>query len=123
MSVDPPATARRLKGRLQVSFTFLSDPEGVLLDAVGIRHRGGYVIDGSDIAYPTSMLVDERGVVRWLYQADNYRERVKPEAIFAAMDALGPPESVPAGEAESEGAAAGAGEGETNAAGAGAGGS
>lgn len=113
MSVDPSATSKRLKNRLQASFTFLSDPEGVLLDAVGIRHRGGR-IDGADIAYPTSLLVDEGGTVRWLYQADNYRERAKPEAIFAAIGALGPPRPVPAAPAEVE-AEAGPADGATTA--------
>ncbi len=112
VSVDPPATSKRLKGRLRAGFTFLSDPEGVLLDAIGIRHREGYVVDGSDIAYPTSMLVDESGTVRWLYQADNYRERAKPEAIFAAIDALGPPAPMTTGEAEGAADSAGAGGGE-----------
>ena len=87
MSVDPPEASRRLKERLGSDFTFLSDPEGRLLDALGIRHRGDRN-DGVDIAYPTAMLVDAGGVVRWIFQSDTYRERARAEEIFAAIAAL-----------------------------------
>ena len=87
MSVDPPDVSKRLKDRLNVGFTFLSDPQGVLLDALGIRHRGARQ-DGEDIAFPTAVLVDDAGVVRWTYQSDTYRQRAQPETIFAAIDGL-----------------------------------
>ena len=87
MSVDPPGVSKRLRDRLSVRFTFLSDPAGELLDQLGIRHRGGG--DGSDIAYPTSILVDAEGRVRWIYQSDTYRQRARPEDVLAAIVALG----------------------------------
>lgn len=87
MSVDPPAASRRLKERLKSRVTFLADPEGVLLDGIGIRHRGGRD-DGADIAYPTAMLVDAGGVVRWIFQSDTYLERARAEEIFAAIAEL-----------------------------------
>jgi peroxiredoxin len=87
VSVDPPAASRRLKERLKSRFTFLSDPGGVLLDGIGIRHRGGRN-DGADIAYPTAVLVDAGGVVRWIFQSETYRERARAEEIFAAIAAL-----------------------------------
>jgi peroxiredoxin len=87
VSVDPPAASRRLKERLTSRFTFLADQEGVLLDALGIRHRGGRN-DGVDIAYPTAVLVDADGVVRWVFQSGTYRERARAEEIFAAIAEL-----------------------------------
>lgn len=87
MSVDPPAASRRLKERLNSRFTFLADQEGVLLDGLGIRHRGGRN-DGADIAYPTAVLVDADGVVRWIFQSGSYRERARAEEIFAAIAEL-----------------------------------
>jgi peroxiredoxin len=87
VSVDSPAASRRLKARLQSRFTFLADEQGVLLDALGIRHRGGRN-DGADIAYPTAVLVDGRGVVRWTFQSHSYRERARAEEIFAAIAEL-----------------------------------
>ena len=87
MSVDPPAASRRLKERLKSRFTFLSDSEGVLLDGLGIRHLGGRN-DGGDIAYPTAVLVDGDGVVRWIFQSDTYRDRARAEQIFGAIAEL-----------------------------------
>lgn len=87
MSVDPPSVSRRLKQRLKSRFSFLADPEGVLLDGLGIRHRGGRN-DGVDIAYPTAVLVDGDGVVRWIFQSDTYRERARAAEIFGAIAEL-----------------------------------
>jgi peroxiredoxin len=87
VSVDPPAESRRLKQRLKSRFTFLADQEGALLDRLGIRHRGGRN-DGVDIAYPTAVLVDADGVVRWIFQSSSYRERARAEEIFAAIAGL-----------------------------------
>jgi len=87
VSVDPPAASRRLQGRLNSRFTFLADQDGALLDKLGIRHRGGRN-DGVDIAYPTAVLVDGEGVVRWIFQSHTYRERARAEEIFAAIKEL-----------------------------------
>jgi peroxiredoxin len=87
VSVDPPAVSRRLKEGLNSRFTFLADQEGVLLDGLGIRHRGGRN-DGGDIAYPTAVLVDADGVVRWIFRSNTYRERARAEDIFAAIAEL-----------------------------------
>jgi peroxiredoxin len=87
VSVDPPAASRRRRDRLNAHFTFLADQEGALLDRLGIRHRGGRN-DGVDIAYPTAVLVDADGVVRWIFRSDTYRERARAEEIFAAIEEL-----------------------------------
>ena len=87
VSVDPPAASKRLREHLKLRFTFLSDPEGELLDALGIRHRAGRA-DGADIAYPTSVLVDAGGTVRWIFHSDTYRARARPQQVFAAIEAL-----------------------------------
>ena len=94
MSVDPPETSRRLRERLRTRFTFLSDADGVLLDALGIRHRNAH--QGRDIAFPTALLVDADGIVRWTFQADTYRQRARPQEVFAAIEAL-PPSPDPSG--------------------------
>ncbi len=87
VSVDPPEISRRLKAKLESRFTFLSDPEGVLLDDLGIRHRSD-AVEGRDIAFPTALLIDADGLVRWAYQSDTYRQRARPEAVFAAIAGL-----------------------------------
>jgi peroxiredoxin len=76
-----------LRDRLEVQFTFLADTDSALLDALGIRHQGAGT-DGGDIAFPTALLVDSDGIVRWIYQSDTYRQRARPEQIFAAIAAM-----------------------------------
>ena len=88
VSVDPPDASAALKQRLQCDFTFLSDPDGKVLDRLNIRHRGGRERDQGDIAYPTQVLVDKDGIVRWTYESDNLRVRAHPEQIFTAIAAL-----------------------------------
>jgi peroxiredoxin len=89
VSVDPPETSKALKERLESDFTFLCDTEGTLLDALGIRHRNGR--PGRDLAFPTAILVDSKGIVRWTYQSDTYRQRARPEEIFRAIEQLSQP--------------------------------
>lgn len=86
VSVDPPETSEALRRRLQSPFTFLSDPDGAVLDRLNIRHRSGH--ERHDIAYPTQVLVDKHGIVRWTFASDNFRVRARPEQIFAAIAAL-----------------------------------
>ena len=37
---------------------------------------------------PTAILVDSRGVVRWTYESETYRQRADPEQIFRAIAQL-----------------------------------
>lgn len=72
------------------SFDFLSDADGRWIDFFGVRHAGGRVQDGGDIAQSAGFLVDGRGRLVWQRLAVNYRVRPKPEEILAAADqALG----------------------------------
>ncbi len=59
----------------------------MLLDSLNIRHRGGRR-DGADMAFPTAILVDGDGIVRWTFQSDTYRERARPEDVFRALEQL-----------------------------------
>ena len=87
--MDPPEVSAALKERLQSDFTFLSDERGALLDALNIRHRAAGP-NGADIAFPTAILVDGRGIVRWTFQSDTYRERARPDQVFRALERLRP---------------------------------
>ena len=90
VSVDRPEASRALKEKLESDFTFLCDTEGVLLDELGIRHRTDSSFDGvpDSIAFPTAILVDDQGIVRWAYRSDTYRQRARPEQIFAAIEEM-----------------------------------
>ena len=86
VSVDPPEISRALKERLESNFVFLCDSEGMLLDALNIRHRNGQ--PGRDLAYPAAILVDSKGIVRWTFETETYRQRARPEDIFHAIEKL-----------------------------------
>lgn len=86
VSVDPPEISKALKERLESNFIFLCDSEGTLLDALGIRHRNGQ--PGRDIAFPAAILVDSKGIVRWTYESETYRQRARPDDIFRAIERL-----------------------------------
>ena len=86
MSVDPPATSKGLKERLESNITFLCDTEAVLLDKLNIVHRDAP--GTGDIAFPTAILVDSKGVVRWTYETETYRQRAGPEEVMRAIERL-----------------------------------
>ena len=99
VSVDPPEVSERLRQRLGFDIRFLSDPGGLLLDSLGLRHEGGrppaFIAPaapgapppGPDIFLPATFLVDGDGVVRWVYRPDTYRMRATPDEVVAAIDA------------------------------------
>ncbi len=89
MSVDPPETSEALRQQLKLPFTFLSDPEGKLLDLLNVRDKGGNP-NGVEVAFPTQILVDKEGTVRWVYESGNYRIRARPDQVFAAVADLSP---------------------------------
>jgi peroxiredoxin len=88
VSVDPPEVSEALRRRLNLDFTFLSDPDGIVLDALNIRHREGRMQDGGDVAFPTQILVDRDGIVRWTYAPESYRVRARPGDVFAEIARL-----------------------------------
>jgi peroxiredoxin len=99
VSVDPPEVSQALRQRLRLPIGFLSDPHGTLMDALHIRHRNamppppfGRAVpagEGRDLFMATSFLLDEAGVIRWIYRPDTYRVRAPARALLQAIDALG----------------------------------
>ncbi|MEA2569330.1 MAG: hypothetical protein QOI24_1331 [Acidobacteriota bacterium] len=53
----------------------------------GIVHKKAG-IDGADIARPAEFLVDRNGIVRWRNLTEDFRVRLRPEQILAAVRAL-----------------------------------
>jgi peroxiredoxin len=106
VSVDPPEVSERLRRRLDLPIRFLSD-SGRLLDALGIRHRGGRPpaalmppghrepVADRDIALPTSFLVEvpqaaaAAARIQWVCRPDTYRVRATPDEVIAAIEAAG----------------------------------
>jgi len=99
VSVDPPEISERLRRRLDLPIRILSDVNGTLMDPLHIRHDGGMPPDliagevgkinpSRDLFLATNYLLDERGVIRWIYRPDTYRMRASVDELLAAIDAL-----------------------------------
>jgi hypothetical protein len=43
---------------------------------------------GKDIAFPTAILVDKLGVVRWICEMAYGNVRMRPEELFEAMERM-----------------------------------
>ena len=84
--MDPPDVSERFRRKLGAEFTFLSDERGELLDKLNIRHCCGW--RGKDVAFPTGILVDKHGLVRWVYEAEFGHMRMTPQDLFEAVERL-----------------------------------
>ena len=99
VSVEPPAVSESLRKRIGVPIRFLSDEQGTLMDVLGIRDRdalppafiSGRPHEGAtrDLFMSTSFLLDEQGVIRWVYRPGTYRVRAPARAVLGSIDALG----------------------------------
>ena len=99
VSVDPPEISEKLRRRLELPIRILSDVDGALMDPLQIRHDGGMPPDriagevaklnpSRDLFLATNYLLDEQGVIRWIYRPDTYRMRASVDELIAAIDAL-----------------------------------
>ena len=104
MSVDPPEISEPLRHRLDLPMRILSDVEGSLMDPLQIRHDGGMPPDliagavakinpSRDLFLATNFLVDEEGMIRWIYRPDTYRLRASIDELLAAIDMAAPQHS------------------------------
>jgi len=108
VSKDSPAEVQAHKARDGITFTVLSDPELRLIDQLGLRHEGalqfrtfflgpfrfplGWPVGFKAMAIPTTLLLDDSHIVRWIDQADDYRVRGDASRTRAALrDAFGEP--------------------------------
>lgn len=102
LSKDSVADAAKNRSRDGLGFTLLSDPDLVVIRQYGVEHhkalefsKGGFSIAGlplalvpqvKTMAIPTTLLVDEDGVIRWIDQAEDYRIRSGEARIVGALE-------------------------------------
>jgi len=95
ISADTPEEAARFTKRERLRMPILTDPELAVIDLYGVRRRATTAIGRGrkkwrPLAVPTTLLVDEDGVIRWIDQADDYRVRSDATRVLDAVrDALG----------------------------------
>lgn len=100
VGLDPPDRAAAHRRRDGLGMVLLADPDGQLARRFGLVHRRGLVhatviVFGvpigvptgfRDLVIPTTLLIDEDGVIRWVDQASDYRIRSDEARIRAAID-------------------------------------
>ncbi len=110
LSKDTPERAKFQKQRDGINFSLLSDKNLDVIKAYGVEHHkalgqtkgaskpilGGLRLNifgqlkFESMAIPTSVLIDENGIVKWIDQADDIRIRSNNERIMSAVkDAFG----------------------------------
>jgi len=89
ISPDPNEKSQELAQRLRARYRFLADRDLAVTRRYGLVHaRGGN--KGQDVPRPTTVVVDRRGIVRWLSLSDSIQVRPDPTAVARAVRQLGP---------------------------------
>ncbi len=65
--------------------TVVADHDHKLIDAAGVLHPGAGE-HGEDVAAPTTILVDKRGVVRALFRPTNVGSRLSASEVLAMVN-------------------------------------
>jgi len=69
-----------------VSFPFLLDEDRTVTKAYGVYHRLGH--DAIHIARPATLVIDDDGVVRFIYRGVNQNDRIPVAAVLEALKKL-----------------------------------
>jgi peroxiredoxin len=91
ISADTPDEARKMKEKLNINATVLSDPDLAVIDKYRIRHESA-LAGARDlvrpIAVPTAILISEDGIVQWIDVSTNYRVRLDPLTVMIKSKTL-----------------------------------
>ena len=104
LSKDQPATTAFMRSKEGLSFLLLCDPALSVIRSYGLENRNGFEFIPFSLAgipmgiprghramaVPTSILIDEAGVIRWIDQADDYRMRGDRARIESALQEVFP---------------------------------
>ncbi len=104
LSKDDVETAARHKRRDGLGFTLLADPDLAVIRRYGVEHHkaiefstGSFTLFGIPLALvpsfkamaiPTTLLIDEAGVIRWIDQSEDYRVRSGEARVLGAIDGV-----------------------------------
>ena len=83
-SIEGPDDARKTQADFP-HLTVLSDEARGLSEAAGLIHLHA-APDGGDADIPTTILVDRRGTVRWIYRSPSVIARLSPDDLLGAID-------------------------------------
>ncbi len=94
ISPQPHDHTRKLAQRFDVPFRFLVDPGNRAARQLGIAHENGipagFQVLGYDpeTVYPTVIITDKTGTIRFVDLTDNYRLRPQPQTFLRALDEI-----------------------------------
>jgi len=89
ISPDPNEKSQELARKLHARYRFLTDRDLAVTRRYGLLHaHGGH--RGQDVARPTTVVLDRRGVIRWLRLADSIQIRPDPADVARAVRGLAP---------------------------------
>lgn len=66
-------------------FVVLADQQRGLINPAALVHEK-MAQDGGDTTVPTTILVDRRGIVRWIFRPTAVVERIAPDDLLTAID-------------------------------------
>src|SRR4051794_35787135 len=84
VSIEGLEDARKTQAEFP-HLTVLSDEARGLSEAAGLIHPHA-APDGGDADVPTTILVDRKGNVRWLYRSPEVVARLSPDEVLEAID-------------------------------------
>jgi alkyl hydroperoxide reductase subunit AhpC len=85
VSIEGPDDAKKTQADFP-HLVVLSDEERNLSNAANLIHAHAKP-DGADADAPTTILVDKKGVVRWVYRTPLVVARLSPDDVLQAIDA------------------------------------
>jgi len=112
LSRDTPQQVIEHRQRDGITFSLLSDTDVSVIERFGLLHEGaltfrtfligpmrfplGWPIGFKKMAIPTTLLLDEKHIVQWIDQADDYRVRGDETRTRQALqEAFGDPPGTP----------------------------
>ena len=87
ISPDPNERSQTLAEKLRARYRFLADRDLAVTRRYGLVHTARRADRGRDVPIPTTVVIDRRGIVRWLRVADNHQ--VQPDSADVARAARG----------------------------------
>ena len=90
LSYDDPAVLAKFAAERKVAWTLLSDPQSKVIDGWQLRdpaYPAGNRAYG--VPLPVVYVIDRKGIIRARLMEETFRKRPQPEAVLAAVDALG----------------------------------
>lgn len=87
VSVDSVDECREVKAQLRTPFPILSDSQRRAMRIYGTENPDHAPGSGS-INIPTLVLIDRKGIIRWIHQAEDYRIRAPISQVLGEAKKL-----------------------------------